>query len=67
VGAGITWTAVACEAATYAHGLYASLRSLDESGCDVIIVEKPPQTAEWAAINDRLTRAAAGAGSLDDV
>jgi len=38
----------------------ASLRQLDEAGCDTILVEAPPQDAAWAAIRDRLTRAAAG-------
>jgi hypothetical protein len=28
---------------------------------DVILVETPPQSAAWAAINDRLARAARGA------
>jgi len=41
----------------YAHELYANLRALDLSGCDEILVEAPPQTAEWAAIMDRLARA----------
>jgi L-threonylcarbamoyladenylate synthase len=58
---GLEWIAAPRDAAGYAHALYASLRNLDEAGCDAIIVERPPQTAEWAAINDRLARAAAGA------
>ena len=41
------------------------LRRLDEAGCDAIIVEKPPQTPEWAAINDRLARAATGSSAPD--
>ena len=39
---GLEWMAAAQDAAGYAHALYASLRRLDESGCDAIIVEKPP-------------------------
>ena len=58
---GVTWIAARPEAARYAHDLYSHLRSLDETGCDAILVERPPQTPAWAAINDRLTRAAAGA------
>jgi L-threonylcarbamoyladenylate synthase len=58
---GLTWIAAPLEAAGYAHALYASLRRLDEDGCDSILVERPPQGPEWAAINDRLARAAAGA------
>lgn len=42
----------------YAHGLYASLRELDCRGASEICVERPPQAAEWLAVNDRLTRAA---------
>ncbi len=42
----------------YAHDLYAELRRLDEEQPDVILVEQPPQTAEWEGVNDRLKRAA---------
>jgi L-threonylcarbamoyladenylate synthase len=58
--AGLAWIAAPRDPAGYAHALYASLRLLDEAGCDTIIVERPPQASEWAAINDRLSRAAAG-------
>lgn len=43
----------------YAHRLYALLRELDEEGCDRIVMERPPATAAWQAVNDRLGRAAA--------
>ena len=62
---GLEWAAAPQDAAGYAHALYASLRRLDEAGCDAIIVEKPPQTPEWAAINDRLARAATGSSAPD--
>ncbi len=62
---GVTWVAAPREAGGYAHALYANLRALDDAGCDAILVEKPPQTPEWAAINDRLARAAA-AGAADE-
>jgi L-threonylcarbamoyladenylate synthase len=62
---GLEWIAAPRDAAGYAHALYASLRRLDEAGCDSILVERPPQAAEWAAINDRLTRAVAGAATPD--
>jgi L-threonylcarbamoyladenylate synthase len=62
---GIEWLAAPPDAAGYAHALYSNLRRLDEAGCDAIIVEKPPQAPEWAAINDRLTRAAAGSQAPD--
>jgi L-threonylcarbamoyladenylate synthase len=46
----------------YARDLYASLRTLDAAGTAMILVELPPTTPEWAAINDRLGRAQTGAG-----
>ncbi len=45
--------------ATYAHALYDNLHRLDAFGADVILIECPPSTPEWAAVNDRLGRAAA--------
>jgi L-threonylcarbamoyladenylate synthase len=42
----------------YAHDLYAALRAIDLAGADLILVEAPPQDAEWQGINDRLRRAA---------
>jgi len=47
----------------YAHDLYASLRRLDAVGADEILVEVVPLDAEWEAVRDRLTRAAARDGS----
>lgn len=64
---GLEWAAAPRDAAGYAHALYANLRRLDEAGCDAIIVEQPPQSPEWAAINDRLARAAAGAPATDEI
>ena len=61
----LLWAAAPGDAAAYAHALYANLRALDEAGCEAILVERPPQTAEWAAINDRLARAAAGSTLAD--
>jgi L-threonylcarbamoyladenylate synthase len=63
---GVTWLNAPQDAAGYAHVLYGALRQLDEAGCEAIIVERPPQGAEWAAINDRLVRAAAGSSVPDD-
>ena len=63
---GLEWIAAPRDAAGYAHALYAGLRRLDEAGCDTILVERPPQAPEWAAINDRLARAAAGTFAPDD-
>jgi len=60
---GLTWITAPGDPAAYAHTLYANLRELDEAGCETILVERPPQGAEWMAINDRLTRAAAGSAA----
>jgi L-threonylcarbamoyladenylate synthase len=48
----------------YAHELYAALRELDTRGGQRLLIERPPNTPEWAAINDRLQRAAGA--SMDD-
>jgi L-threonylcarbamoyladenylate synthase len=45
--------------AGYGHALYAALRRLDARGFDILLAELPPHTAAWAAVNDRLKRAAA--------
>ena len=37
---------------------FASLHALDGAGCDVIIVERLPETNAWLAVRDRLARAA---------
>jgi L-threonylcarbamoyladenylate synthase len=42
----------------YAAQLYGTLHELDTQGFDWIAVELPPDTLEWAAVRDRLTRAA---------
>jgi L-threonylcarbamoyladenylate synthase len=62
----LMWIAAPEAAAGYAHDLYANLRQLDAAGCDVMLVEEPPLAIEWAAVRDRLGRAAAGAGAEDD-
>ncbi len=46
--------------AKYAESLYAILHELDREGYDFLVVEMPPDKPEWAAVRDRLTRAAAG-------
>jgi L-threonylcarbamoyladenylate synthase len=57
---GVAWIAAPPDAHGYAHDLYANLRTLDAVGCDALLVEQLPQRPEWAAVNDRLGRAAAG-------
>lgn len=42
----------------YARLLYAALHTLDELGCARIVVERPPADPAWAAVLDRLARAA---------
>jgi L-threonylcarbamoyladenylate synthase len=43
---------------SYAQQLYATLRRLDMMGYSAIAVQPVPTEAEWAAIADRLKRAA---------
>jgi L-threonylcarbamoyladenylate synthase len=65
--AGVTaWITAASEPVRYGHDLYANLRKLDGSGAKRILVEAPPLNPAWEAVNDRLNRAAAGAGILED-
>lgn len=56
---GIDGEVLPSELTGYAHGLYAALRRLDARGFDTLLAELPPHTAAWAAVNDRLKRAAA--------
>ncbi len=46
----------------YARGLYAALRELDQAGNEVIVVEAIPVGPAWAAVADRMRRAAFGSG-----
>ncbi|MCC7541225.1 MAG: L-threonylcarbamoyladenylate synthase, partial [Deltaproteobacteria bacterium] len=60
--------AIGEEPADFARGLYAALHALDEEGVERIVVEAPPRGDErWAAVRDRLARAASdgegGAGA----
>jgi L-threonylcarbamoyladenylate synthase len=59
------WRMLPADPAGYAHEIYAALREADAAGTDLIVLEAPPAGAEWAAIQDRLRRAAAGAGNPD--
>jgi L-threonylcarbamoyladenylate synthase len=51
------WLRMPRDPQVYAQKLYAALRELDGAGCEQILVEAPPDTAEWAAVRDRLKRA----------
>lgn len=53
------WRTLPANPDGYAHGLYAALRALDDAGADRILVQRPPADASWAAVQDRLDRAAA--------
>ena len=44
--------------AGYARSLYATLHALDQRGLDRLIVDAVPPGPEWAAVRDRLKRAA---------
>jgi L-threonylcarbamoyladenylate synthase len=56
------WRMMPADPVGYAHELYAALRDMDHTGVDLIVVESLPESAEWAAVADRLRRAAVGAG-----
>jgi L-threonylcarbamoyladenylate synthase len=47
------------QADAYAKVIYDTLHKIDAEGYDWVAVEQPPHTPEWAAIHDRLERAAA--------
>ena len=59
---GLRGLALPAEADGYAHGLYAALRSLDALGANLLLAQRPPESRDWLAVNDRLRRSAAGAG-----
>ncbi len=46
------------QAAKAAEALYGALHQLDALQVTQLLVEMPPRTTEWAAVNDRLSRAA---------
>ena len=46
------------EPAAYARRLYATLHALDDLGCDLLVVQRVPDTGAWAGVRDRLERAA---------
>lgn len=55
----VQWQSVPADPARYAQSLYALLRELDQQGFARIVVQAPPQSHEWHAVNDRIGRAAA--------
>lgn len=53
------WVETPDDPAAYGQALYANLRALDRARAQVILVAAPPDEPAWAAVRDRLTRAAA--------
>ncbi|MBK5914118.1 L-threonylcarbamoyladenylate synthase [Rhodocyclus purpureus] len=51
------------DAEGFARELYAALREVDALGVSLILAEAVPAAGEWAAVADRLRRAACGAGA----
>jgi L-threonylcarbamoyladenylate synthase len=51
------WIRMPREPRAYAQRLYSALRELDSAACGAILIESPPETDEWTAVRDRLTRA----------
>jgi L-threonylcarbamoyladenylate synthase len=47
------------DAAAYARELYAALRELEDADCASIVIEEVSPDADWDAVRDRLSRAAA--------
>ena len=51
--------AMPAQAGDYARDLYATMHALDAEGLDWIALDLPPDEADWQALRDRMTRAAA--------
>jgi L-threonylcarbamoyladenylate synthase len=66
VSDGLVWREMPEAPAPYGRALYAALRGLDAAGADRIFAEAVPPGDAWAAVSDRLMRAAARGGSADD-
>lgn len=54
----LPWIPMPATPEAYAFELYAALREADHKKVDLILVETPLHAPEWAAIHDRLKRAA---------
>lgn len=55
----VRWHVCHSQPKDYAHDLYAMMRSIDTDGYRLILLQQPPQTLDWLAVNDRLGRASA--------
>jgi L-threonylcarbamoyladenylate synthase len=60
----VAWHQAASEPNAYARELYSQLRRLDALKAEWIVVEQPPDEAQWSGIIDRLRRAAKPGHSL---
>ena len=60
----LVWITADRDPVVFARDMYAHLRTLDAAQTTVILVEAPPTTAAWEAVNDRLGRAAVGSGQI---
>lgn len=56
---GVVAVQMPADAHKYGKMLYRALYDLEERGIERIVVQRPPDTAEWSAIQDRLRRASA--------
>lgn len=56
----VTWVNAGTRVDSYAREFYNHLRTLDRASCARILVQAVPEDERWAAVRDRLQRAAAG-------
>ena len=56
----LDWITLPNDPAAYSRVLYATLRALDQQGYSQLLWQTPPTGLEWAGVQDRLGRAAAG-------
>ncbi|MGD9944781.1 MAG: L-threonylcarbamoyladenylate synthase [Burkholderiaceae bacterium] len=64
--ADLLWEPMPDDPSKTSRTLYATVRRLDRSGCSRILVQAPPADERWAAVADRLRRAAAGSALTAD-
>ena len=57
----VTWVNAGTRVDSYAHDLYANLRTLDKAGASCLLVQEVPDDERWEAVRDRLARAATAA------
>lgn len=65
IPADATGIALPADAVQYGQQLYSALRELDAGPAGRIAVVRPPPEDSWAAVHDRLGRAAAGSGTYN--